>query len=199
MPPNFLASIAVEGDPDEIVARRLVDLAGGEVTDVYGKQGDDFIRERITGYNAAAKFSPWFVLVDLDLKADCAPELRREWLPTSATGLCFRIAVRSIEAWFMADGEKLASFLRVSRDHIPVDVEGVRRPKQRMISIVRESNSRRIREDMIPQPGSGRNQGRLYPARLSEFARDHWRPEVAADNCDSLSRAISCLEDLEGP
>lgn len=78
MSPDFLASIAVEGDPDEIVARRLVDLAGGRVTDVYGKQGDDFIRERIPGYNAAAKLSPWFVLVDLDLKADCAPELRQE-------------------------------------------------------------------------------------------------------------------------
>lgn len=99
----------------------------------------------------------------------------------------------------MADGERLASFLRVSRDHIPADVERVRHPKQRMITIARESRSRRIQEDMIPRSGGGRTQGRLYTARLSEFARDHWRPEVAAENCDSLARAIDCLEGLEGP
>lgn len=199
MAPELLATIVVEGDPDEMALRRLVDHVGGRVTDVYGKKGDDFIRQQLGAYNQAAKLSPWCVLVDLDLKEECAPKLQQEWLPDPVPGMCFRIAVRAIEAWLMADPARLASYLSVSQDRIPTDVEGERHPKQRMVAIARDSRSRAIREEMVPRPGSGRSQGPVYSGRLVEFARDHWRPDVAAENCDSLARAIRCLEHLEQP
>lgn len=200
MAPQFFAQIAVEGDPDEAVLRRLVSHAGGRVTDVYGKEGDDFLRERVQGYNADAQRSPWCVIVDLDRKKDCAPGLVRDWLPEGpAPGMCFRVVVRSIEAWLMADSTRLSSYLQVSPDQIPQDVEAIDHPKRKMVSIARESTSRRIRQDMVPREGSRRRVGPAYTSRLVEFAHNHWRPSAAAERCDSLSRAVDCIENLEPP
>ena len=94
---------AVEGAPDEAVA--LIDHSGGRIGKVYGKSGKPHLQKKIAGYNDAARYGPWFVLVDLDNDADCAPPLRDAWLP--APGLCFRIAVHEVEAWLMADPESL--------------------------------------------------------------------------------------------
>lgn len=196
MTPSFVARIAVEGDPDEAALTRLIEHAGGIVEKVYGKEGDDFIRTRLEGYNKAAKRNPWCVLVDLNHKAECAPSLRREWLPKPADQMCFRVAVREVEAWFLADPARLAGYLEVSRDHIPEDVESVEYPKRRMVSIARNSSNRDVREDMVPRPESGRIVGPAYNGRLVEFASEVWRPAVAAENCDSVHRALACLNDL---
>ena len=106
---------AVEGIVDEAVVRKLIAHAGATPGDVYGRQGKSFLRQRIAGYNNAAQRMPWIVLVDLDLDNDCAPPLRDAWLPQPAPYLCFRVAVRKVEAWLLADAERLASFLRVAR------------------------------------------------------------------------------------
>lgn len=192
-----LVTIAVEGDLDEEVLRRLVDHVGGEVADVHGKEGDDFIRERLQGYNAAAQQMPWCVLVDLNHKAACPPELRRRWLESDPSPqFCFRIAVRAVEAWLLADPSGLGDHLSVSGDNIPPQPESVDRPKQRMVAIARGSQDRAIREDMVPREGSGRGVGRAYTSHLVEFAKDRWRPGVAAANADSLARAIERLDAL---
>jgi hypothetical protein len=81
------------------------------------------------GINRAARFSPWIVLVDLDLDAECAPPLRKSWLSKPSHYMCFRIAVRAIEAWLMADRERFARFLSIDIARIPRDVEAVKHPK----------------------------------------------------------------------
>lgn len=101
-------SAAVEGMVDEAVVRRLIAHAGGQLGTVYGRHGKPSLREKIDGYNNAAKRAPWLVLVDLDHDEDCAPPLREAWIPNPAPHLCFRIAVREIEAWLLADAETLA-------------------------------------------------------------------------------------------
>ena len=85
---------AVEGIIDEAVARRLITHAGRQVGMVYGRNGKHALRQKLNGYNNAAYYAPWVVLVDLDHDADCAPPIRQAWLPVSAPNLCFRIAVR---------------------------------------------------------------------------------------------------------
>jgi hypothetical protein len=189
-------SAAVEGIVDEAVVRRLIAGAGGHPGPVYGKNGKPPLRQKIRGYNKAAMHTPWVVLVDLDRDADCAPSLRQNWLPTPAPQLCFRVAVRQVEAWLMADADKLAAYLSVARRRIPEDPEAIPNAKVEMVNLARASRRRDIQHDMVPRQGSGRAVGPAYASRMIEYAQTHWRPEVAAQRADSLRRAIECLKRL---
>lgn len=187
---------AVEGVVDDAVVRRLIALAGGTPGTVYGKQGKALLRQKVAGYNNAARHAPWVVLADLDHDEACAPPLSRAWLPQPALHLCFRVAVREVESWLLADAEPLAGFLGVARSRLPSDPERLDDPKAAMVNLARVSRRRDIRQDMVPRPESGRQVGPAYSSRLIEFASGHWRPDVAADRADSLKRAIRCLEQL---
>lgn len=191
-----IISAAVEGVVDEAVVRTVIAHAGAVAGDVYGRQGKEYLRQRIAGYNNAARRSPWVVLVDLDREQECAPPLVNAWLPQPASRLCFRVAVREIEAWLMADGERLATFLGVSRNRIPGNPEGLEDPKTAMVNLARSSRRAAIREDMTPREGSGRQVGPAYSSRLIEFVSSSWRPTIAAARSDSLRRAIGCLRRL---
>lgn len=114
---------AVEGIVDEAVAQKLIIEAGGLPGTVYGKSGKAFLRQKVQGFNNAAKMCPWLVLVDLDNDAECAPPFCTRWVPDPAPYLCFRVAVRMVESWLMADAEALASFLGLSSNRIPQDPE----------------------------------------------------------------------------
>jgi len=186
-------SAAVEGIVDEAVVRRLITHVGGHPGPVHGKNGKPALHQKINGYNNAAKHTPWVVLVDLNSDAQCAPILRRNWLPTPAPQLCFRVAVRQVEAWLMADAETLADYLGVGRRQIPADPEELPNAKTEMVNLAHRSRRTVIRQDMVPRQGSGRSVGPAYSSRLIEYAERHWRPEVAAQHADSLRRAIDCL------
>ena len=189
-------SAAVEGIVDEAVIRRLFSDMNLELGSVYGKNGKPQLHRSIKGYNNAARFSPWLVLVDLDQDFDCAPLLREEWLPEPGSYICFRVAVREVEAWLLADYERIASFLRLPRTKVPTDPETLNDHKNTIVNLARQSRRRDIREDMVPRPGSGRAIGPAYSSRLIEFVTSYWRPHVARRHSDSLNRTISCLENL---
>ncbi|MGH8146834.1 MAG: hypothetical protein ACREPY_10915 [Rhodanobacteraceae bacterium] len=189
-------SIAVEGITDEAVAVRLVGHAGGQAGTVYGKAGKSKIRQHIQGYENAARRAPWLVLVDLDQDTECAPVLRSIWVPQPPSLLCFRIAVRAVEAWLLADRERLASFLGVSQGKLPEQPELLDDPKRSLVDIARASRKSAVRTDMVPREHSGRSVGPAYTSRLIEFASQQWRPEVAARQSESLRRAIACLRNL---
>ena len=193
---SVVVSAAVEGVVDEAVVRKLIVQAGGYPGTVYGKSGKSYLRRQINGYNSAAKYSPWVVLVDLDRDADCAPPLCEEWVRDPAQHLCFRVAVREIESWLMADAETLASFLSVPRSRLAADPEQILEPKTEMVNLARHSRRRGIREDMVPRERSGRQVGPAYASRLIEYVETKWRPEVAAQGAESLRRAIDCLRRL---
>ena len=163
---------------------------------VYGREGKPNLRRRINGFNNAARLTPWFVLVDLDNDAGCAPTLRKAWLPDPAPNLCLRIAVREVEAWLMADAETLASHLGVPANRIPRIPESLEQPKNEMVNLGRRSRRREVREDMVPREASGRRVGPAYASRLIEYVENKWRPEVAANHSESLRRAILCLKRL---
>jgi hypothetical protein len=191
-----IISAAVEGLVDEAVVRKLIVLAGGRPGTIYGKNGKSFLRRKIIGYNNAARHFPWLVLMDLDRDADCAPPVCKEWVPDPAPNLCFRVAVREVEAWLMADAEALGGFLGVARNRIPLHPEEIDDPKIMMVNLARHSRHMPIRVDMVPRLGSGRQVGPAYVSRLIEFIQDRWRLEVAARQADSLNRAIDCLRKL---
>ena len=196
MPSPTIIFAAVEGDIDEAVVRRLIAHAGGQTGDVHGKNGKPALCQRINGYNNAARHAPWVVLVDLDNDADCAPPIRDAWLPAPAPNLCFRIAVREVEAWLMSDAQTLARYLRVGLGKIPAEPEKLAYPKDAMVDLARRSRRRDIRKDMVPREKSGRRVGPAYSSRLIEYVQEHWKPEVAAGRAESLHRAIDCLQRL---
>jgi hypothetical protein len=182
-------SVGVEGPVDEAVAHKIIEETGFSSGRTYGRQGKQNLHLRIDGFNRAALRAPWFVLVDLD-RCECAPALRIGWLPNEAELMCFRVAVREIEAWLLADRERAAQFLSVSRAHIPRDPESLEDPKGALVSIARGSRSRDIREGLVPQPGSGRAVGPTYTGAVSQYAAALWRPAVASEAAPSLRRCL---------
>ena len=197
----IVISSAVEGVVDEAVVKRLIIDAGGEIGPIYGKKGKSLLKQRINGYNNAARHrhNPWIVLVDLNREADCPPPLKAVWLPNPGPFMCFRIAVREIEAWLLADRERFASFFRVRLSDVPAEPELLDDPKEAVIELSRRSRSRDIRLDMAPRPGSGRKIGPAYVSRLIEFVSDPqkgWRPERAARSSDSLRRCLVRIREL---
>lgn len=190
---------AVEGDADEAVLSRLAERAGLILGTIYGRKGKGYLRDRIKQYNHAAQHYPWVVLVDLDTDADCAPELKGSWLPSVVPQMCFRVAVRAVESWLLADREKFSRFLGVPLSHVPQDTDALPDPKATVISLAQRSGRPAIREDMVPRSGGGRREGPLYTARLIEFVHDTssgWRPDVAASRSDSLLRCCRALDNL---
>src|SRR5690625_3566113 len=108
---DLLVDIAGEGDVDEAVLSRILAHAGFQVHRVFGKRGKQSLKPDARGYNAAAQYSPWVVLVDLDDEL-CPLELRTDWIGQPAPFMCFRVVVRQVEAWLLADRERFAEFFR---------------------------------------------------------------------------------------
>jgi len=190
---------AVEGTVDEAVLRCLLAHVGAQPASIYGKNGKTPLRRQIRGYNEAARRSPWVVLIDLDHDAVCAPELRTSWLPDPAPLMCFRIAVREVEAWLLADRERLARFLGIAVSRVPRNPEILEDPKRALVDLAAGSRKSAIREDIMPRPGSGRPVGPAYTSRIIEFVNDPrsgWRPDVAAQSADSLRRCLRCIRRL---
>jgi hypothetical protein len=189
-------SIACEGDVDGVVATRILKHVGLPAASIYVARGKDRLKAQLAGYNQAARRSPWFVLVDLNRKLDCAPRLRREWLPSPSSHMCFRVAVRTVESWMMADAERLARFLSLSPSLIPRKPDMEMSPKEMLVNLARRSSRREIREDMVPREGSGRSIGNAFNARLIEFAARQWRPAVASRRSESLRRCLQSVKRL---
>ena len=188
----------VEGDVDAAVVRRLAAEAQLQIAEVHVRGGKEKIRSRIGAYARAAEHLAFFVLVDLDREFECAPGLVSEWIEQPKPRLCFRVAVKAIEAWLLADQEACARFLRVRRASIPDRPEDVADPKAKLVDLARSSSDRSLRADIVPRPGSGRVVGPAYSSRLIEFvnAQDGWSPVSAAQSADSLGRARRSLTRL---
>ena len=113
--------------------------------------------------------------------------------------MCFRIVVREVEAWLLADRERIANYLGIPRRLVPSEPELVHDPKKLMIRLAMHSRHRRIRYEMVPHPGSGREVGPAYNSRLIEYVENKnrgWRPEIAARHSESLARCMHRLNNL---
>lgn len=198
MPPVYISG-AVEGPSDEAVLKRLVDHAGGHIHRIQVQNGKANLRRAIPGYNAAAHWSCWLVLVDLDQEFACASALVANWLPNPAPYMCFRAVVHELEAWLLADAERFSHFFAVKRATIPLTPEGLHDAKATVVDLASKSRSRAIRQDMVPRPGSSRSVGPAYTSRLIEFAThssEGWRPHVAAQRAPNLARCLVRLKHL---
>lgn len=192
-----VVSCAVEGDLDEVVARRMLDHVGLTCGPVYGRDGKDKLRRDVGGYASGARFHPWFVLVDLDAD-ECAAGLVAEWVPVMPPLMHLRVAVREVEAWLLADRRHIAEFLGVSHHRVPGAPEAVVDAKQQVVNLARRSRRRATREGVPPRPGSGRTIGPLYVTEMSRFVRDAWDIDAAAQASESLRRCLAALGRIPG-
>jgi hypothetical protein len=195
-------NLVVEGPTDRVVGQKLLTYVGLPIGSTFGEKGKPYLLQTIPNYNQAAKapFSLWFAIVDLDQDADCAPPFVQTTLPSPAVGMRFRVAVRAVEAWLLADKDALAEFLHVRVTQFPGNPDQEMNPKAALVNLARESTRKIIREDMVPREGSGASVGPGYVGSLIEFvmaADHHWRPDVAVQHSDSLRRCVEALKSFK--
>ena len=211
-------AIAIEDALSETVWRRVIkhtrrditiaarypetELPGGRdnlrnVKERRGPSGFGQLRVRLPAFNrAAANGFPFFVLTDLDVHMKCPGQLLGKWLPRvrRSGNLVFRVAVREVEAWLLADRANLADFLEVDSAHLPKRAESVADPKAEIVRLARLSSSEEITNDLVPHAGSTAEVGRYFERSLLTFARQHWDIEEAARRSRSLRRALKAIE-----
>jgi hypothetical protein len=153
------------------------------------------IKKNILAYNNAAKYGYFFVVTDLDKdKYECAPILINEWLPSRQNSqLIFRVAVREVESWLLADKKNFASFFSVSPDLIPLSPDIIPDPKQLVISLARKSRKQSIKEAIIPLDKYA-SIGPGYNHEFCDFINNHWNIASARRHSPSLEKAIRAFE-----
>ena len=190
-----VVTLAGEGFVDLAILRRLARAANLKPGPEYGRQGKDHLDLRIAGYNKAARFGPWAVVRDMDDDASCAGALAIAVLPSPEKLMCFRIVIRSAEAWLLGDAEAFCEKFSVRAADVPKWPESDPVPKVTMLNALARSSSREIRDAMV-RDRSLLTIGPEYNARLSAFAEAEWRPSKAAGVTKSLARAQARLREL---
>ncbi len=191
-----MISVVVEGTTDVPYVKKLCAGAGVECMEPFVvRRGKPGIDEDLPKYANAAKSSPYLIIRDLDQDAACAPEWLAANAPKTAGArwLMLRLAVREVEAWFLADAEIAAKCLRVHISNVPLEPDSLPDPKRTLVELARRSTKKSIRDHVAPRPRDTRKVGPQYEQLLIEWA-DKWRVDVALKKSPSLRRAHKALE-----
>lgn len=187
--------LAVEDRLSEVVGQKLLFKHGfqKEFIATMGLTGNGWLRKSLKSLNTLAQSAaPVLVLTDLDM-VECAPSLINKWFCAlrleRADDFLFRVSVREIEAWLLADSGNFSAFCGCPMNQIPIDPESELDPKQRLLSLIRRYGHRELKADMLPYKGSSSVVGVGYNMRLIDFVCQSWDIESALERSDSLFRA----------
>jgi hypothetical protein len=196
-----LIYLAVEDDLSEAVVRRILSLRDVRYIpqrwDVGG--GYSFLKRKAAAFNDIAKAVPVFLLTDLD-RAVCPSALVKEWLgaQTPNPNFIFRVAVREVEAWLLADDAALCRFLKLRRTVTFGIPENEADPKAKMLELAEGSPSRVVKGGVVRRNADGLlQQGPVYNAELSRFTNGDWDVSMSAGKCPSLQRLLRALDAFE--
>ncbi len=194
---NHLQNIAVivEDELSGAVMRKLITVSGRNfmIDRMINTRGCGTIKSGMEKFKSSSHALPHVVLTDLD-NYPCPLALLNNWGATNLPQqLLFRIAVREVEAWLLADREGIAEFLHVAVNKVPHDPEADIDPKRTLINLARRSRKKRLAQELTPSPGSAAQIGPLYNARLSEFVNTSWDIDRAKLLAESLSRTLNRL------
>lgn len=185
-------SIATEDEPSEAVAERLVQDAGGSVYLRLRKGGFGYLKSSLAKFSKIADQQPVLLLTDLD-RGDCPLRLIEDWRGGGLSPqLYFRVVVREIEAWLLADREGFGEFLGVPSRLIPGEPEALHDPKAKVLELAQRARAG-LRAELLPARGAIASQGLGYSARLAEFASNGWDLARATERAPSLARAVQRL------
>jgi hypothetical protein len=188
-------NLACEDELSEAVLRRLLLEVerGYAVGFTYRRGGFGYLRRTVAGWNSAAQSVPLVLLTDLD-QNPCASALIKDWLPGPRhPNLLFRVAVREVESWVLADAEGLARCLGVPSRLIPRNPDNLLDPKVELIAVAARSRSSEVRTGIVPKPGSTARQGPDYNRLLVRFVQSTWNIDAACLASPSLARSVKSL------
>lgn len=188
-------NLAIEDELSEAVLRRILSYVdrGYAVGAAYRRGGFGYLRRTIAGWNRAAQGTPFIVLTDLD-EYTCPRVLMEQWLQEPQhENLVFRVAVREVEAWLLADPENLAHYLRVRQARLPTDPDTLPDPKRAILDLARKSRSSDVRGRIVPKHGSTAQQGPDYNGCLAGFVAADWNIGAATRLSPSLRRSVKRL------
>jgi len=191
--------LAVEDKLSETIVRSILKQSGQifSVGCSYCRSGFGYLKKTIKGFNNAAKGTPFIVLTDLDC-AECAPALVDDWLKgPKHHNLLFRVAVRKVEAWVLADRTAFARFLGIKRESLPARPDELDDPKGTLIDLAGRSRRRSLREGIVPKCGSTAKIGPDYNGTLGRFIDSYWDVQRAKRNSPSLRRAYKAIRGFE--
>lgn len=147
--------------------------------------------------NMAFAGSHTFILTDLDT-AESACNLIRDWFaipqgnPTNLPPQCiFRIAVREIESWILADHTAWAEYIGIPAANFSKHPEQLDHPKEHLLNVIRKKGNTKIHREMLPKESA--HIGPQYNDVMCKFIENLWMPERAAENSPSLKRALGAL------
>lgn len=188
-------NLGIEDELSEAVLRRLLRFVGRgyEIGVAYRRGGFGYLRRTVSGWNRAAQSIPFVVLTDLDHHT-CPKALIDDWLTEPQhRNLLFRVAVREVESWLLADPGNLSKYLVVRENLVPANPENLKDPKEALIDLARRSQSATIRDRVVPKRGSSAKQGPDYNGCLVKFVTAHWDIKSAAAQSQSLARTATRL------
>ena len=187
----------VEGLMDEAVAAKIIKAAGHIPGTSYGLRGCGYVKKKVRSYNLSAKSTFYLTLIDLmDTSEECAPEVVTRWVPDREPKMLFRIVIREIESWLIADREGIAQFLRIDLLKVPAMPEQLADPKFELIRLARRSRNKSIREALVPEPDSFAIVGKLYTSEMIRFIGTQWNIQNARVNAPSLEKCLLRLEEI---
>jgi hypothetical protein len=187
-------NLASEDDLSEAVMTRLLSHFGNKfsVVNTYSRQGFGYLKSNLKGFNQAAAHTPFFVLTDLDQHI-CPSALLNDWINFDVnSGLIFRIAVREVESWLLADIRGLATFLRISANNFSKNPDDIPDPKNELIRLAAKSRNRILREDIVPI-NEGAVIGPNYNGALMPFVFNSWDIAEAQKFSRSLAKTLRSL------
>lgn len=201
---SSLILIGAEDKPSVAACLKLLkrspnDLDIQQVWPIKRQGGFPGLMQRIPSFNKATVQESLRVLILTDLDENSCPVSYREtWIKDKGlaenANLIFRIAVREVESWALADAQGFAKFFRVQEEKITKQPEGLSDPKLEVINLLRFSKSKDIRTGCIPPPEFYSKTGPDYNHFMQNFFSSEWSPSRASKNAPSLRRAYQRIK-----
>jgi hypothetical protein len=193
-----MITVALEGDTDEPFVRALCEGSGFQVrSPLVGREGKGALPGFIKGFARAGFGAPHLVVRDLDQDAPCAPSWVARNRPQSAGEFfSLRVAVRAVEAWFLADRYCAARALGIRESLLPTSPDDEPDPKLTIVNLARKHAKPRLVRALVPEVGKVRKIGPGFSAWLLGAA-EQWSLSRAVAYSPSLARAHQRLLDLK--
>jgi len=193
--------VFVEGDTDVPIVCALMTAAGWAYAEytIFSAKGSGNIIHAIDKHAEAAEWTPRILFLDSDNK--CPVDMRANLeskLANAPADFILRIVCTCIESWVLADREGLANFCGVNIAAIPRPQKLAPRHnhKNELLKVLRKSKSPKGRAMVHVDRGNKLHFSDSYTDHLDDLMTNHWDAERAAQNNDSLRRAIARLKDL---
>lgn len=191
-------AIATEDELSEQVAVTLA-LEAGLTPYLRLRQGGfGYLKKNLDKWcEMAMRGIPVVLLTDLD-RSECAPSFIRSWMGSRKhpQELLFRVAIREVEAWLLADVDGMRALLgrKALCPHAPDTLPD---PKRYLLGLA-EKAPRSMRNALVGERGAMACQGLEYNLVLCKFVTTTWDPERAAQHSPSLAQARRRLGELAG-